>query len=894
MRRNGIGNNRSFKALICALLSLTLLLSAAGPAEGWAEEAGETAGSINLSGLEGLEDVTAGAMAITAGPVTYAIPDNEIPFWQTVQEGVGQIKSLPYDITLTSNRIKVIGYAYYKNLPLNWGIQADQMKFTRGNFADVFTNLDEEETYFATVLAICATTEPISFADESQFMKKYGNNKENAPFYDLIKMAETSAKELGLEKTSAILKGINKAEKGVRKFCTVFNRLMLLNNLDWNQVRALIDTWTLYGNTEMKEVAELFRKIDERRTGELVADEVFAFIEKKFLDIADEMVDKTIETASENVSYLVKIVFLTADILVRYSSLAGESKDMECAARNLEACKDALNHKLDKYEWNLEQARESDSSDSLTALFTELMYAGMNYAHACGIMEETYVDFIQTGKESLINWHEQNKDLEELQDKAEAQGKSFILKAKQIRNQIGTYNAVRQSTEKYCRKIRMWEHHCQMQGSPRNTLDLSVRWDGTLDVTAHFQGVKDFRFITVPYRDQDDRVAFIGNVYNGLYATLSLYQPDAGQIKAEWGYYGDLDPKSPINRYIMKYGNGVEPSVYNIAEPSVNSWEGHWQMQGHPENMIDINRTGDDSFHLTAQFGKERKYEYDFDLKDYRDQEGVAFFGNVYQDDLCGNMFLDLEAGGKMDVLLIWKGTPDEDNPLYPYLSTDSQQPNWQTYIRSDYRYELLEDGTVSITEYVGENSEVYIPLELDGYKVTRIGPRAFFKKTQVERVYMRDLPITTIESETFRGCEKLRFVDMPETLLDIGWRAFDYCISLPDIVLPDRLRTVGFQAFSFCEKLEEVYCPESIRFIDPEAFMACPNVWIYAYQGSHAEHYAALHEIYFLGPEGFARNRDTVMYEIQKATEEAVSRQDYSAVWAHRWVSETRPDLVL
>ena len=43
-----------------------------------------------------------------------------------------------------------------------------------------------------------------------------------------------------------------------------------------------------------------------------------------------------------------------------------------------------------------------------------------------------------------------------------------------------------------------------------------------------------------------------------------------------------------------------------------------------------------------------------------------------------------------------------------------------------DYEYEVLDDGTVATTKYLGSDKEVIIPSEIDGKKVTEIGFETF------------------------------------------------------------------------------------------------------------------------------------------------------------------------
>lgn len=68
-----------------------------------------------------------------------------------------------------------------------------------------------------------------------------------------------------------------------------------------------------------------------------------------------------------------------------------------------------------------------------------------------------------------------------------------------------------------------------------------------------------------------------------------------------------------------------------------------------------------------------------------------------------------------------------------------------------DFKYEILEDGTAEITNYIGSDTELVIPSEVDGYTVTRIGYGAF------------------------SGCASLKSIIIPESVTSIGLHAFGY-----------------------------------------------------------------------------------------------------------------------
>ena len=59
----------------------------------------------------------------------------------------------------------------------------------------------------------------------------------------------------------------------------------------------------------------------------------------------------------------------------------------------------------------------------------------------------------------------------------------------------------------------------------------------------------------------------------------------------------------------------------------------------------------------------------------------------------------------------------------------------------------------------------------------------------------------------------------LPDSLGDIGNRAFEGCGELEDIIIPDNVTTIGNGAFAACEKLAE-YVKERIRGITPATIM--------------------------------------------------------------------------
>ncbi len=116
---------------------------------------------------------------------------------------------------------------------------------------------------------------------------------------------------------------------------------------------------------------------------------------------------------------------------------------------------------------------------------------------------------------------------------------------------------------------------------------------------------------------------------------------------------------------------------------------------------------------------------------------------------------------------------------------------NAATY--GDFTYEI-SNGEVTITEYVGDDTEVEIPSTIEGYPVTSIGYGAFYENG-LTSITIPD-SVTSIGEEAFYGCESLTSVTIPDSVTSIGYSAFEGCSNLESITIPDSVTSIGWGAF--------------------------------------------------------------------------------------------------
>lgn len=71
----------------------------------------------------------------------------------------------------------------------------------------------------------------------------------------------------------------------------------------------------------------------------------------------------------------------------------------------------------------------------------------------------------------------------------------------------------------------------------------------------------------------------------------------------------------------------------------------------------------------------------------------------------------------------------------------------------------------------------------------------------------------------TFKNCESIRKVIIPEGVVKIGPQAFSRCTNLQEVILPHSLRTIEDRAFELCYNLCSIYLPENVASLCCTAF---------------------------------------------------------------------------
>lgn len=144
------------------------------------------------------------------------------------------------------------------------------------------------------------------------------------------------------------------------------------------------------------------------------------------------------------------------------------------------------------------------------------------------------------------------------------------------------------------------------------------------------------------------------------------------------------------------------------------------------------------------------------------------------------------------------------------------EQPKW---IYSDSNSDYLK-----LTGYRGpKNASLTLPTEVDERLITHIGK---FKCTYSEKIARLIIPegYQTIDYYAFAYL-KIKSVNLPDSLVDLGREAFKQCRFLEEINLGQRLRTIKPETFLGCKALKRINIPNAVKTIEKSAFDGCKQL---------------------------------------------------------------------
>lgn len=185
---------------------------------------------------------------------------------------------------------------------------------------------------------------------------------------------------------------------------------------------------------------------------------------------------------------------------------------------------------------------------------------------------------------------------------------------------------------------------------------------------------------------------------------------------------------------------------------------------------------------------KNEKYDLKYEIKESEGQKFISICGIEYNDD-----FDTLTVPEKID------GLPVKEIGEFAF----SQCP---------FKNAILPDGLEIIHDDAFEECKKLEKVNFPD-SLTFIG-HCSFQKTQLNSVKFGK-GLKSIDYGAFAGCESLKEITFEEGLEFIGEYAFEKNYSLKTVRLPDSLITLGYCAFDYCSALESIYLGENLAEIN-------------------------------------------------------------------------------
>ena len=206
----------------------------------------------------------------------------------------------------------------------------------------------------------------------------------------------------------------------------------------------------------------------------------------------------------------------------------------------------------------------------------------------------------------------------------------------------------------------------------------------------------------------------------------------------------------------------------------------------------------------------------------------------------------------------------EETAPAAGEGETALEGPDEDGVFRSaNYCYTVLTNSEndsekiVQIESYIGSDTDVVIPSEIDGLPVGLLGDRAFAGAHNLKTVTIPET-VTGLGKYAFAACDVLtefrvaagnpfcesrdgvlysadgltllRYplgkspvdLEIEEGVTGIGEVAFANCPTLKSIKLPESVAQIGASAFASCAALETINLPHDLTVIEPFTFNSC------------------------------------------------------------------------
>ncbi|MBQ7323481.1 MAG: leucine-rich repeat domain-containing protein [Clostridia bacterium] len=185
-----------------------------------------------------------------------------------------------------------------------------------------------------------------------------------------------------------------------------------------------------------------------------------------------------------------------------------------------------------------------------------------------------------------------------------------------------------------------------------------------------------------------------------------------------------------------------------------------------------------------------------------------------------GNYLIQVKATGDGYEDSLWK----EYSYWFEVEITPTPKPEPEPILptsKGGLKFNLLEDGsgyevTRLADKHTGLTGDIVIPSTFNSLPVKRIAERAFEGTSLVTENMGVVGPGPNRVTKSFT---------IPDSVTEIGERAFGYCVALEKVTLSKSLEKIPQGAFLNCENLKTIEIPEGVKELGMSAFKECTSL---------------------------------------------------------------------
>ena len=115
-----------------------------------------------------------------------------------------------------------------------------------------------------------------------------------------------------------------------------------------------------------------------------------------------------------------------------------------------------------------------------------------------------------------------------------------------------------------------------------------------------------------------------------------------------------------------------------------------------------------------------------------------------------------------------------------------------------------------------------------DSYGANLVIDKCVWDEDTGKGIIKFDGPINRIKSEAFAftvTSDYITSITLPESIIEIKYRAFVNCKNLKEINIPNSVTTIGIDAFAGCSSLTSIKIPQGVTTIRENLFSGCKNL---------------------------------------------------------------------